>query len=63
MEQLVCISLTPFPLVAQPEMVDVVNRLCAAEGCSKHPNFNHMGQSMVRRHCVAGAGSHIMVQQ
>ena len=36
--------------LAQPGMVDVVNRLCAAEGCSKHPNFNHLGQSMVRRH-------------
>ena len=55
-EQLVCVSLTLL-LFAQPEMVDVVNRLCSAEGCSKHPNFNHMGQSMVRRRCAAGARS------
>ena len=48
-----CVPLTLSSPVAQPEMVDVVNRLCAAEGCSKHPNFNHFGQSMVRRRCVA----------
>ena len=57
MEQPVCVSLTPFFPVVQPEMVDVVNRLCAAVGCSKHPNFNHVGQSTVRRLCVSGAGS------
>ena len=47
--------------LAQPGMVDVVNRLCAAEGCTKHPNFNHMGQSMVRQRCMAGAGSSLVV--
>jgi len=30
-------------------MVDVVNKLCAADGCSKHPNFNFAGQGQARR--------------
>jgi len=36
-------------------MVDVVNKLCAADGCSKHPNFNFAGQGQARRAARARA--------